>query len=143
MLRVTVDVFSGRENPSYFLDGTEEQDLLRDVSRRRASITDTEAGFNGLGFRGVIVESLYDDAAESGYNLPERFKVGGGGAQDEANGLDLAERLVRGISTHEPSAPGLAADRDVADYVLTCCSSRAVRWRRRRMHRCPKPRPAT
>lgn len=56
MLRVTVDVFSGRENPSHFLDGAEELDLLRDVSRRRAAITDVAAGFDGLGLRGVIVE---------------------------------------------------------------------------------------
>jgi hypothetical protein len=117
MLRVTIDAFSGRENPSYFVDGAEEQDLLRDVSRRRAAITDAEAGFDGLGFRGVIVESLSDDAADSGYDLPERFKVGGGAAQDEANGLDLAERLIQGITSHEPAA-GLAADREVADYVL-------------------------
>jgi hypothetical protein len=67
MLCVTIDAFSGRENPSYFVDGAEEQDLLRDVSRRRAAITDAEAGFDGLGFSGVIVESLSDDAAGSGH----------------------------------------------------------------------------
>jgi hypothetical protein len=117
MLRVTVDAFSGRENPTYVLDGAEERDLLRDVSRRRAAITDTTTGFDGLGFRGTIIESLSDDAQEGGHDLPDRFKVGGGGAQDEANALDIAERLIRGLPTHAPAAD-VDADHNLVDYLL-------------------------
>jgi hypothetical protein len=119
MLRVTIDAFSGRENPSYVLDGSEARDLLRDVSRRRQGITDVAEGFTGLGLRGVTVEALSDDTESFG--LPERFKVGGGSALDEGGGQELAERLIRGLanaSRVEPTDSPFPVDEGLINYFL-------------------------
>lgn len=120
MLLVTIDAFSGRENPSYVLDGNQSRDLLRDVSRRRQGITDVDEGFTGLGLRGVTVEALSDDAES--YGLPERFKVGGGKALDEGGGLELAERLIRGLLENEPymepADSPLTVDEALINYFL-------------------------
>jgi hypothetical protein len=35
MVKVTVDVFSGRQNPSWFLDEKQAQSVLREVSLNR------------------------------------------------------------------------------------------------------------
>jgi hypothetical protein len=119
MLRVTIDAFSGQPNPSYQLRDAEARELLRDVSRRRSAITDAAEGFNGLGFRGVVVESLTDDLAEDvGRDLPAAFRVGGGTAMDEANGLDLAERLVRGLLVAEYLEEPTRIDEPVLQRVL-------------------------
>jgi len=103
MLRITTDIFSGRRNPAYYLADAEARALLRDVGRRRGAITDPTHGFDGLGFRGVLVEALSDVASELGPEMPDSFRVGGGSAMDEGNGLDLAERLIRGLTNHEPA----------------------------------------
>ena len=118
MLSVVIDVFSGRPNPAYTLSDEEARGLLRDVARRRSAITDPDQGFDGLGFRGVVVESLSDDTDAFGPELPSRFRVGGGAALDEANGLDLAERLVRGLADHEPAAESTPVDGDLTRALL-------------------------
>ncbi|MBB5159109.1 hypothetical protein [Saccharopolyspora phatthalungensis] len=119
MLRITIDVFSGRPNPSYELTDAEARDLLQDVARRRDTITGVAEGFDGLGFRGVIVESLTDALAdEFGGDLPAKFKVGGGAAADEANGLDIAERLVRGLADHEPAPDSTPVGASLMQYLV-------------------------
>lgn len=52
MLRVMLDAFCGVGNPSSVVDDAEAAQLLRDVSRRTEVAIDTQAGFDGLGFRG-------------------------------------------------------------------------------------------
>lgn len=121
MLRITIEAFSGREDPSYLMEGAEARELLRDVGRRPEVVLDSQAGFDGLGFRGVIVESLSDDDEENGYGLPPKFKIAGAAA-DRGNGFDLAERLIRALPQHQPypsagEAPAVAGE-DMVDYLL-------------------------
>lgn len=121
MLRVTIDAFSGRPDPSYVLEDAEARDLLRDVSRQPELVAEVDAGFDGLGFRGVVIESLSDDTQDT-FGLPQRFKVAGGSSANAGNALDLAERLIRALPTHQPYAPAedaaLAADGKLVDYLL-------------------------
>lgn len=120
MLRITLEAFSGRENLSYLMDDPEARELLRDVSRRPEVVTGVDEGFDGLGFRGTVVESLSDDGDPS-YDLPRRFKVGAG-VGDVGNGFDIAERLIRAVLDHELYAPTndptMTADNDLVDYLL-------------------------
>lgn len=103
MLRVTVDAFSGRLNPSWILNERETGDVLKDISRNRGMVADVAAGFTGLGFRGVVLEPLSDDVGQ-GLDLPAVFKVGRG-SSDDARGLELAERLIQSMRQHEASDP--------------------------------------
>jgi hypothetical protein len=120
MLRVTIDVFSGRPNPSYVLADTEARQLLQDVARRRGAVADVASGFDGLGFRGVVVESLADDGPAELGDLPAAFRLGGGAALDEGNGLDLADRLVRGLVDRDEQQ--VDASRDAVSYVVDLLS---------------------
>ena len=55
MFSVTVDAFSGRPNPTYVIGDDESREFLRDLPQ--AAISDTATRFDGLGFRGVVVET--------------------------------------------------------------------------------------
>jgi len=97
MLRITVDVFSGRENPYAYLEGDEAREFLAQVSRQRSVVTSVAAGEQGLGFRGVIVEAMDDDTVER-YGLPSAFKIAGGASANEAKAQELAEPLVQHVA---------------------------------------------
>lgn len=120
MLRVTLDAFSGLEPPSYVLEAADAREILREISRNRGAITDLDAGFTGLGFRGAILEPLSDDIADE-YDLPEIFKVGAGGSQDDGAGFSLAERLIQMLPDHTPASSWqdaqLTFDRDLVTYL--------------------------
>lgn len=73
-LKVTLDIFSGRPNPTLTLDGSEAEKLLRDVQPASAfsALTDdtTPEPFN-LGFRGLIVEQTDEGTAD----FPTTFRI--------------------------------------------------------------------
>jgi hypothetical protein len=77
----------------------EVNNLLKEISRNRGAITDIDAGYSGLGFRGIILEFLSDDGAEV-YDLPPIFKIGSGGSQNDAKGLEIVERLIQSLSNY-------------------------------------------
>lgn len=69
-LRITVDVFSGRPNPSVVVTGMEERDLLARLAPARAGVIDRGAAArlapgaaSRLGYRGLMVERLAEAAA--------------------------------------------------------------------------------
>jgi hypothetical protein len=121
MLRVTIDIFSGRPNPSFVMVGPESDEVLKQVSRNRGVIADRDAGYAGLGYRGVHVELLSDEVAGT-LNLPADFKIGGGGATDDGRSFDLAERLIRSMrkfeSTSSVTDRPLEFNEDLEKYIL-------------------------
>jgi hypothetical protein len=122
-LHITVDIFSGRPNPTWTLTHPEEvADLIRAFAARPTALTDPAAGgYEGLGFRGIEVE------VENGPNvasLPRRFRVASGGSPDEAAGAELAQRLLatmpdRLTGTSPPIGPGVPVDPTVLRQVVS------------------------
>jgi hypothetical protein len=74
-MRVTLDIFSGRPNPSWVLEERDAQELIsRLAGKRLASVDAVEAK---LGFRGYIVSSTSDDdETATAAGLPQTFRVG-------------------------------------------------------------------
>jgi hypothetical protein len=107
MARVTLDIFSGRPNPSWVLDEKEARELLRDLKRRPEALAPADAFPGILGYRGLVVEA--DDgedasaASEFGRALPGIFRVGSGRAADNGRSFEVAERLLSGIGNAAPA----------------------------------------
>ena len=94
MLRIEVDVFSGRPNPEWIITDTDQTEaLLREVATRKSAIARPGKGFLGLGFREIRVTRLSDDPLAR-RNVPATFAVGSVAAKDlEASG-ELALRFL-------------------------------------------------
>lgn len=103
-LRVTIDIFSGRPNPSWDIEDDDQvRELLQLMVRSRAALAEPVSGYTGLGFRGLQIE-ITNDVNVSG--LPTQFKVVGGGSQDEFAGAELAERLLATMPSRPPAVEG-------------------------------------
>lgn len=89
MIRITIDVFSGRPNPVVELEDKPSRDLLERL--RPVRRIDEEAGRlppSTLGYRGIVIEQV-DAAVEE---LPRTFRLVG----SEVFGLGLAHRVADG-----------------------------------------------
>ena len=83
MLEITVDVFSGRANPSWIVeDGEGVNYLLKQLSRNRGALAKINTGSFGLGFRGVSIKFISDGLAVR-YGLPHSFEIANGATQSE------------------------------------------------------------
>lgn len=99
MLMITVDVFSGRPDPSWVMtDEAEARSLLRELAKERpllAAAASEQSG--GLGLRGVRIEALSDEldkdfgGAAAGYLAL--------GAQATGRARELGERLIASMSS--------------------------------------------
>ncbi len=96
MINVTVSVFSGRPNPTWVLDEGEALPLLKEIALHRGVLRNREAGFDGLGFRGIDIEFQRDDQARA-YGLPPSFRIAHGASDDESKALEVAERFIAGM----------------------------------------------
>jgi len=100
MLRVTIDIFSGRPNPVVELKGDKAKDALkrlqpvRNIEGADAAV-ETVPAFSKLGYRGLIIEQMED---RSDF-LPDSFRL----AHGELFGENLAH---------------LAADSDFEEYII-------------------------
>lgn len=107
MLRVTIDVFSGRENPTWVIDDPAAVDqLLRRAASNRAALAEVGSGFTDLGFRGIQVDVLSDEVR---HGVPTSFEVAGGATEaiggmplDPEGSASLAMELLETLPTeHE------------------------------------------
>ena len=89
MLQITADMFSGRTNPTWIAGPEEARDLLQVISQNQPAITGVNEGYQGLGYRGLIVELLTDNLAEK-YEVPNTFRIANNG---NTGGLQIAERV--------------------------------------------------
>jgi hypothetical protein len=95
MLKIEVDLFSGRPNPVWYLTGEATQ-LLQEMAKAPQALAKPGAGFNGLGLREVRVEVIHDDEPER-HGVPEQFALASTGAADFASSCDLARRVVEAM----------------------------------------------
>lgn len=105
MLQVTLDIFSGRPNPSWSLDPTEAEAILKEIAHHRGVVTAVDSGYQGLGYRGIILETLADDIPTR-YGLPPIFEIANGASLYESKALEIAERLIRGMPNADLRARG-------------------------------------
>jgi hypothetical protein len=120
MFQITLDIFSGRENPSIRIEDQEARDLGLEISRNRDILMNLDAGFQGLGFRGLLVEAV-DDGAARRYDLPSTFRIAGSSG-NSAKSEEIAERLIRRVLKEEPR-DGKAYSEDFEKTVLGMLTS--------------------
>ncbi|GAB0055786.1 hypothetical protein SIID45300_00082 [Candidatus Magnetaquicoccaceae bacterium FCR-1] len=97
MLKLTMDVYSGRENPTCLVDDENEvRALLKAMADNRAELSDKISDNTQLGFRGFQVELMHDGLAND-YGFGSSIFV----PSLEATGADLAsdvtDRLFRAM----------------------------------------------
>ncbi|MEK4529919.1 hypothetical protein NST38_31435 [Paenibacillus sp. FSL H8-0104] len=104
MLKITLDMYSGRPNPEYILSEDKAVQLLKEVALNKGAITEINTIPSRLGFRGVKVNFLSDYIPQF-YDLPSSFSFANGASMHESKGREIAERLVSGL-TGDPSTFG-------------------------------------
>ena len=78
MLKVQLDIFSGRPNPYWMLSKEEESKLVDQILANPNAMLPLSADTGGLGYRGFIVELVnQDDGPYAQLKLPSAFRLGG------------------------------------------------------------------
>src|SRR4029077_14154694 len=90
MLQITADIFSGRPNPTLEVEANEAMKMLEEIAQNRSAIAAIDEGYQGLGYRGLVVETLADNIA-SKYDLPATFRIA---HNSNEKGLEIAERVL-------------------------------------------------
>ena len=94
MLRIEVDIFSGRPNPVWIVtDERQVKEILGSAEAARGALAKPETGFSGLGFREVRVEALGDEGTRI-KGLPPRFALASGAAPEPDTSTELALRIL-------------------------------------------------
>lgn len=97
MLKVVIDVFSGRPNPVWMItDRDETNRFLSSVVEAKGVIAKPGEGFSGLGFREVQIEMLSDDEPVQ-KKLPKRFALASTAVKNLKKSGALAARLIEEI----------------------------------------------
>jgi hypothetical protein len=97
MLRVEIDIFSGRPNPVWIIsDKTETDRLLGAVGEVSRATAKQGAGFDGLGFREVRVDLIGDDEPKL-RRVPQRFALASVAAGDLRASGELARHFIEAM----------------------------------------------
>ena len=108
MLRITVDVFSGRPDPSWIItDEAEARAILRDLLKDRQLLSDGAAPDASLGLRGLRIEPLSDELAFD-FDLSAATYLRTG-PQVSGRAREIAERLI-GLMGRDEAPPGAPED---------------------------------
>ncbi len=100
MLKVTINMFSGRPNPTWVVtDDATVRKLLTAVAKNRVVAGKPGTGFGGLGFRGVEVQILSDDD-DAPARLPRQFVLAGSAGAGLRPGAELAATLIKGMTRY-------------------------------------------
>ncbi len=97
MLRIEIDMFSGRPNPTWLV--TEDEDVKRVLGlagEARGAIAKPGEGYTGLGFREVRVATIMDDTAVV-RGLATPFALGSAGAGDTKVSGEIARKLIESM----------------------------------------------
>jgi hypothetical protein len=98
MLKVTVDLFSGRPNPSWIIDDKRGEDLLKKIARKREIISKPNIGYDGLGFRGITLELLSDENVPK---VPSVFTIANGLSKDQKTSIQIAREIIDQMTRYE------------------------------------------
>jgi hypothetical protein len=116
MLRIEIDMFSGRPNPVWIITDLETtRELLGAVGGARGVVARPGAGFSGLGYREVRVSIISDDEPRP-RGVPRQFALASTAAADlEASGA-LARGLIESMTRY--------ADVQLVQHALTPLDTR-------------------
>ncbi|HEX8511075.1 MAG TPA: hypothetical protein VF635_16460, partial [Propionibacteriaceae bacterium] len=96
MLRIQVDMFSGRPNPEWILTDTRAVDELLDaVASQEGVAARPGSGTLGLGFREIRVTSLEEEPLDR--PVPRDFALASVAAEDFTASGELAMRLLESM----------------------------------------------
>lgn len=94
MLRIEVDLFSGRPNPVWLItDAEATKELLGLAGEARGAYAKPGAGYDGLGFREIRVERINGDERERS-RVPASFALASTAATDFKASGELARRVL-------------------------------------------------
>ncbi|MFO1091539.1 MAG: hypothetical protein U1E46_18340 [Hyphomicrobiales bacterium] len=94
MLKIEVDVFSGRPNPTWLItDEAISAKILDRVSERPDAVARPGTGFDGLGIRELRVSTIQDDAGKR-RGIPQEFAVASTAAKDFRESGRIALELL-------------------------------------------------
>ena len=74
MLRVTVDIFSGRPNPQWIVPFDNASNLLQNIANAPEVIEYADPATLGLGYRGLKIDLISDDLHRE-MRLPASFRA--------------------------------------------------------------------
>jgi hypothetical protein len=120
-MQITLDIFSGRPNPTWKLNSRDAKKLLERVESK--ALTDIETVDNVLGYRGIIVSVNTDDALPA--DLPSHFRIGGDlpagfaakASKYSALNLDESDEAVRWLLSTAKKNGGRGAGRHCATNI--------------------------
>jgi len=94
VLRITVDIFSGRPNPTWIIGSDDETyEVLTAVAKDSRIAHKVDSGYYGLGYRGIRIDIVrHEDAAE--LKLPTTFTITNGSGKNPMAGVEVAARLI-------------------------------------------------
>lgn len=113
MLKITADLFSGLPNPEWLVEGAEAASVLHDLATNRHAVASADSGFTGLGFRGLVVETL-DEHSSDEFSLPTKFRLANGGSLNESKSHEVAERLISRMTASTAANHPSILNRDYA-----------------------------
>ena len=93
MLRVTVDIFSGRPNPSWIIDESAAREIVRDLALNSSAVGVDAPAVAGLGYRATVIEFL-DERVNVELGLPARVAIANRTSTNESKGIELASKLI-------------------------------------------------
>ena len=97
MLRIEIDMFSGRPNPVWIITDKAETDRFLGAMAEAKEVTAKQgSGFTGLGFREVRVDLMADDEPRKG-RVPQQFALASTAAKNLKASGALARRLIEAM----------------------------------------------
>lgn len=120
MLKVTLDIYSGRPNPSWTVSGEAAEAALRGMANMPAMLAGRRVPPGGLGYRGTRVD-LLSDAAGLQYNMPTSSTIAVPGTPGASHGVELVHRLLAAAPWDRPvelfGAAAVHAGSDERDFL--------------------------
>lgn len=94
MLKVTIDMYSGKPNPEFSISDKAAEDVLKEIALNKGVTTEVN-NFNQarLGYRGINI-SLESDYLPQFFGLPESFSLANGYSMLESKGSEIVEKLL-------------------------------------------------
>jgi hypothetical protein len=122
MLIVTVDIFSGRPNPTVVINDPDVVERVVGVAAENPAVLASPGrGTSGLGFREVVVTQLEDDPR--GRRVPQTFALASTAAEDFKASAELArfliEQLPRYTDLVRPEHELTPVTKELVDRILT------------------------